>query len=407
MKNLIWVLPLVALGTAVQAQQNVRPPIANYWMSVETAGGMNIPGMGAAGGFGGMIAGAMGAGRQMQGGKRMALQLGSQRDASGPRADHFIPQGMSMGDSLPLLGHTPSARTPQERDPMQMPERRNARLLIYWGCGANARAGQPVVIDTARMGAGGAGFAARTVARGAPPSSSASRGYGEWPNQQDGKTVPDSASLIGGHSIKGNYTPDIQFSLAQDFMERVQLNAADQGGAVNLQWNSISAATGYFAMATSMQGEDMVFWSSSEVQEMGAGLLDYVPPGETARLIRERVVMSPQTTECTVPAEVAKGGTGMVQFIAYGPEANFAHPPRPADPRAVWAPEWAVKVRYKSTGMAMLGAQERGPRGRTQQTTRGQPDAPSDDTGGTQAPSPAATNPVKEGINILRGIFGR
>lgn len=405
MKNLLWALPLAALATAGEAQQNVRPPIANYWMSVETAGGMNIPGMGAGGGFGGVIAGAMGAGRQMQGGKRMVLQLGSQRDASPPRADHFIPQGMSMGDSLPLLGTPTTTRTPQEREPYEMPERRNARLLIYWGCGATARAGQPVVIDTARLGAGGAGFAARTVARGTPPGAGASRGYGHWPNQQDGKAVPESASLIGSHSIKGNYTPDIQFSLAQDFMERVQLSAADQGGAVNLQWNSIPAATGYFAMATSMQGEDMVFWSSSEVQEMGGSLLDYVPPSEAARLIRERVVMSPQTTECTVPAEVAKGGTGMVQFIAYGPEANFAHPPRPADPRAVWAPEWAVKVRYKSTGMAMLGAQERGgARGR--QTTRGQPDAPADDTG-AQAPAPSAPNPVREGINILRGIFGR
>lgn len=394
-------LGLAALSATASAQQAARPPIASYWMNVETAAGMNIPGMS---GFGGMMAGMMG-GSQMQGGKKLYLQLGSQRDANPARADHFIPQDMAMGASLPLTGERSSAPRSSERgDRPEHMERPKGRMLLYWGCGTSARPGQPVIIDFARMSAGQApAMTARRVATGTPPSAG-NRAYGEWPNQIDSKPVPASASLIGSHTIKGNYTPDIQFSLSNDFMDRVELATSQQGAATRVQWNSISAATGYFATVMSPQGDDVVFWSSSEVQEMGSALMDYIPPGEVSRLVRERVVLSPQTTECVVPAEVAKGGSGFLQFIAYGPEANFAHPPRPSDARQPWNPEWAVKVRFKSTAGTMLGADSEG--SRAARPSRDTGSTPSEDRAATQ-PAPAAPDPMKEGINILKGLFGR
>jgi hypothetical protein len=45
----------------------------------------------------------------------------------------------------------------------------------------------------------------------------------------------------------------------------------------------------------------------------------------------------------------------MLQMIAYGPESNLAWPPKPANPKTPWTPEWNVRVRTKSTAMAMLG----------------------------------------------------
>ena len=57
-----------------------------------------------------------------------------------------------------------------------------------------------------------------------------------------------------------------------------------------------------------------------------------------------------------MPAQfVAAAPSAFVRFIAYGVEANFAHPPRPKDPKIAWNPDWAVKVRLKSTAAAMLG----------------------------------------------------
>jgi hypothetical protein len=413
MKLKIIAATALVVSSAAYAQQQVKPPVANYWLNVETAAGMAIPGMGGAGSF---MAGMMGG--QGQSGRKMTLQLGSQRPADGgPRADHFIPSGMGMGPSLPLL--TPQ-RAPVEREPGErgMPEgmeQPKGRMLIYWGCGENARAGQPVIIDFAKLGQGQTppNMVSRRVSAPGGPSSSRAKTYGDWPNQQNTKAVPDSASLRGDHQIKGNYSPDIQFTLGEDFMDRVELsNAARGNGAVNVSWNAVGTATGYFATVFGSDGgNDMVMWSSSELQEMGGALMGYVPPAEVARLVREKVVLPSSTTECTVPAEVVKrsGGTPFFNFIAYGPEANFAQPPRPQDPKQPWEPLWTVKARFKSTASTLLG--DAGGSGGARRPARTQAPAQpqAGESGGEQTAEPAQkpVDPLKEGVNILRGIFGR
>lgn len=384
----------LTIPASVLAQQ--KPPIAQYWMNIETSAGMSMPGMG---GMAGMVGGMMGA--QQQSGRKMYLRLGSQRSVDAPSAAHEIPQGMNMGQSLPLLSPRGASNERTERGDMpEGMERPKGRMLIYWGCGEATRAGQPVIVDFARAAQGQmpAGFVSRRVATGAPPSG---RTAGLWPNQQDSKAVPDSASLIGDHVIRGNYTPDIRFALGtgQDFMERIELNASMRGaGAASVRWNTPASATGYFSTAMGAQGDDIYFWSSSEVQESGGMLMDYVPPAEVTRLIHEKVILAPQTTECTVPAEVVKkSGTPMLSFIAYGPEANFGYPPRPQDP------QWYVKVRFKSTASTLLGDTGESS-GRSQRAVPSR--KPADDQS-AQPAAPSAPDPIKDGVNILRGIFGR
>ena len=377
---------IIAAPTPLLAQQ--KAPIAQYWMSVDTSAGMNIPGMGAMGGLAGMMMG-----RQAQGGRTIRLDLGSQRSASAPSAAHEIPAVMNMGPSLPL-------ETPQSarREPAERGELPKGRWLIYWGCGDSVRPGQPVVVDLASLAQGQlpAGFTSRRAGSGAPPSG---RTSGYWPNQQQPKPVPDDASLVGEHTIRGNYTPDIRFTLTpgQDFMDRVALTSAPgSGGGATLRWNALSNATGYSAVTMGSEGNDTIFWSSSDVQTWGWELMDWIAPAEVTRLIREKVVLSPQITECTVPAEIVKkSGTPMAMFIGYGPEANFAFPARPKDP------DWYVKVRFKSTASAMLGDGE----SRSRSQRAGQPSQPSAEPASGQAPS--APSAVQEGVNILRGIFGR
>jgi hypothetical protein len=48
-------------------------------------------------------------------------------------------------------------------------------------------------------------------------------------------------------------------------------------------------------------------------------------------------------------------GQGMLRAIAYGTEVNMAYPPRPADPKVAWEPEWSVKIRVKSMTTSMFG----------------------------------------------------
>jgi hypothetical protein len=46
---------------------------------------------------------------------------------------------------------------------------------------------------------------------------------------------------------------------------------------------------------------------------------------------------------------------GMLAMTAYGPERWITWPPKPADPKQPWNPEWSVRLRAKSSATAMLG----------------------------------------------------
>jgi hypothetical protein len=400
-------LPLLA-----QTQQ-IKPPVAVYWMSVETAGGMGMempPGM----------SGMMPPG--MQGGKRMKLELGSSRQASGDaRAAHAIPPGLSMGQSLPLVTPRLERAPARERDEEPEFERPKGRMLIYWGCGETVRPGQPVIIDFASLNSQDAAriFRSRGISRPRGPAPGRNRTYGNWPNQDDSRPVPPAGSLRGDHAVSGNYSPEIRFGVDEryDFMDAVAFDPVRKtsGGAYAVKWKTVPTATGYFATAMG-QGDnqsDLVSWSSSEVQEMGQVLMDYIPPAEVERLIREKVVMPPQTTECTVPAGVFKSEASMFNFIAYGNELNLVHPPRPKDPKQAWEQEWALKLRLKSTAMTMLAEREGGGRRSRSSARERAPEqatqpAPQADTPPAQADKPQAPAPadaVQEGVKALRGIL--
>ncbi len=417
MKNLFRIasLALASLpATALTQQQKVTPPVATYWMSVETTSGLPMGAMGGGSGMPAMDIGRMMLGGGMESGanRSMLLELGSQRSPNGaPAATHDIPAGLKMGVSLPL--QTPlQARRPEPRED-GMPEnfdKPRGRMLIYWGCGEQAGPGQPYVVDFARMAQGEVpqGLIGRRVNVQRGPSISRSRTYGDWPNQRDSQRVPRDGSLRGEHTVKGNYSPDIRFALTDkyDFMEPVNLAMAQSGGGIKLSWNSVANAHGYFASAMGgKEGtEDVVYWSSSNSREFGEQLLTWLAPGEVARLVTEKVVLPTATTECIVPAQfIAAAPAAFVRFIAYGEEANFVHPPRPQNPKVEWNQEWAAKVRLKSTAAAVLGEGGMGtaPRGL----------ARSGESGGAQTQGGAAQggapDVLQEGIKIFQGLFGR
>jgi hypothetical protein len=226
--------------------------------------------------------------------------------------------------------------------------------------------------------------------------------------------VPADASLRGDHVVKGNYSPEIKFAIdeSHDFMEPVSFSplAKASSGAMPVQWKQIANATGYFATAMgAVEGtNDVIMWSSSDVQEMGSALMDFVPPAEVARLIREKVVMPPETTDCTVPAQVVKElGTGFLRFVAYGGELNLVQPPRPKDPKQPWEQIWAVKVRLKSTAGLMLAEGMGG-------DTGGRPERSSRPAAKSDSPAPeqpqqkdAVEQGVEQGMKALKGLFGR
>jgi hypothetical protein len=363
-RSLAAVAVLAAAPAGAQPAQKVTGPVATYWMSAQTQSGFGLPGAGGQPDRGAMMRMMMGGGGGAQ--HLLTLQLGSSRKASSePQAEHLPPEGLGVGPSLPLV--TPrSAPAAQESPAIPRDfQRPNGRMLIFWGCGERAGPNQPVVIDFAKLGAGqvppglkglGGGFGVSVQ----PPSPARNATYGEWPNARARTSVPADGSLVGRHSVRGDYTPDIQFSLGagQDFLDPLSLTSNDKtgSGAVQLGWNAVPAATGYFASVMGGDQNQVVFWTSSATQTAAFMGTDYLPPAEAARLVAAKTLLGPQVTSCTVPREVAEAAPhAIVQLVAYGPEANFVYPLRPSDPKVAWNKEWQVKVRYRSATGGMLG----------------------------------------------------
>jgi hypothetical protein len=180
-------------------------------------------------------------------------------------------------------------------------------------------------------------------------------------------------------------------------MPALQLQQADQGGATDLTWAALPTARAYFiaGMGAAKQDE-MVIWTSSEVPEAGFGLIDYQTNAAVDRWLKEKVLLAPATTHCAVPKGVFPGQGGMLRAIAYGNELNLAHPPRPADPKAVWEPVWAAKLRVKSVATVMLGMPQMGqmPPAGTEPAPKPQPEEKKED----KMPKP---------LDLLKGILGR
>jgi hypothetical protein len=363
---------------------------ATYWMSAETASGLTaMAGMSGGRPARGAMLGAMLSGRGPAAGgapaylHNLRLELGSPRRPTGaPQADHFIPAGLGAGPSLPLLSPEPAAPTPTR--PMMAPGAGDGgaggRILIYWGCGEHVRPGQPYELDlsTLRSGQVPPAMAALALRPMTPPSPATSATFGEWPNQRSNMTIPASGSLVGEHVIRGNYTPDIRFTLApgQDFLAPIQLssNTRAPSGAVPLAWNPVANARAYFLTATgAAENNTIVIWSSSEIQFSQMGAFDYLSQEEIARLLQQRVLLQPSTTQCTVPAEVAsRVQAASLMMNAFGPEADFSWPARPARAPRGWAPDWAVKLRTRASYVGLLG-QDMAAMMRGQEQTEEQP----------------------------------
>ena len=423
-------LALVAVAgapaLAQQPQQQVRPPIAQYWMDVATSN-MSIPGMpsaasGGAGMLGSMMGGMAGGGRGGFGGagRSLDLSLYTRNKPEGADGRHATPPPSRFDSPLPLVPfrvqRDPGTRTPTE--PGEEIEKPKLRMLMYWGCGDSVRTGQPRVIDTASMSP--VEFGRAMTSRGATDRSAArAAGRSVWPNATDRRTVAQDASLLGGHKVTGDGVPDINFGIAaaQDFMAPVELTlTGEPASSVLVEWKPIPTARAYFAQAMGSRGEgEMVIWTSSEVPETGFGLIDYLPNNLVERWLGERVLMPTSTTRCAIPKGIFAGVEGaMVRFIGYGEELHLVHPPRPSDPRVTWEQIWAARVRVKSTGMGMLEAGESQSARRDERSRRSSERAPADSTQSKEATEGASQPSGQGGIlpgvsptDLLRGILRR
>lgn len=422
--------PPLSVAQSSKAAPPSKPPIAQAFIDVATHYS-DIPGMGAMAGFatggisGGLsglfggLSGKSGGGGNIFGNTRLAMAPGKWLDVSvvtrnEPNlgdATQNIPAGMSMNPALKLTVPPPDKfdpPVPRDDEPVEPKyEKPKGKMLLYWGCSDAIRAGQPKVFDMATANINDvqkffSGMRNSTTrgARSAP-------GNPAWPGKPDDRKVPENASLIGEHQFVGQGIPDsfkVNLGEAQDFMPSYAISQRNDNGVIRLDWPGVTNARGYFlsvigaksgAKSESGKGDaEMVIWTSSDVPELGFALNDYQTNAAIDKWIKEKAVMPASATKCAVPKGIFTdesgntAGGGMLRATAYGSEAFFAYPPRPADVRATWEPQWQTKVRVKSTFMSMLG-------GMGEDGERGQ---------GRQAPKKEEKiTPV----DILKGLFGR
>ena len=420
-------LAVSAVAQTKGPQQVVKPPVAQAWIDVATYAGMGMP-MGAAGGspmgmLGSMFGGAgannsFGMTQAASAGRWVDVTLYTSRNPNLAEAVQSVPQGTQLAPTLKLVSPTEQKGTPvrPDDDSVETPEyeRPKGKMLLYWGCGESVRPGQPRVVDFAT--AAPADFQKFFIARRATQRGAHSAvGRPHWPSRDDTRMVPANASLVGEHGFTGQGVPEgFRFAIpaAQDIMPPIELAQRDAGGATVLDWKALPTARAYFIAAMGAReggrggdGVEMVFWTSSEEPDTGSGLIDYQTNASVDRWLKERVLLAPTATTCTVPKGIFGQGA-MLRMIAYGTELNVVHPPRPADPKVAWEPQWAAKVRVKSVASAMLGMDM----GSMMRGGGGEPAAPQAPAGEAAKKEDKPASPVDEALDAarkLRGLFGR
>ena len=423
----------LCLATLSAHAQSNKAPKVQLWMDVSTGTMAGMPEMDNMPGGGGMFGGLMGGGASGMGGgntsyghaRAMSIMPPRVLDIAlhntlrpGVEASQAIPAGMRMGESLPLI---PPRAQPVQNEPGEVPKeyqqhQPKGRILIYWGCGTTVRAGQPRVIDLARAKA--TDYAQAFAGRAAPDRAPrVGPTYALYPNERNQVQLSRDSSLVGEHQVRGDGVPaSMKFTLgeAQDLMPAIDLRTTGKPqDSMGASWQSVRNARAYYLHAMSQNGDDLVMWSSAESPDTGMGLFDYLPPATIDRWLKERVLLAPETTQCAIPQGIFAGGgrdaTPMLRMMAYGGESHIVHPPRPADPKAPWAPEWAVRVRVKSHTMAMLGEEMQGHRGGAGGAPAAAGGGYSSGMGGQPQGDAGADNTgnVVNPVNVLRGLFGR
>ena len=346
-------------------------PPTQVWIDVATHGMAGMPDLGI---MGGMASRMMGGDKGPQGypqSRHIPVNIGKVLDIAmynslrpGVPAEQFVPAGLAVGKSLPLVPPPPGT-DPKHDQPLKI-EDVEVTIRQYWGCGAAVGPGQPKVM-TLRVKKGSLQKDGSVAPGLFVPDRDidVNPNYARWPNQKNSKRVSDRSSMAGQHRIVGDGVPaSLQFELGRnaDFMPKIALDSKGElADSIQLQWQSVERARGYFLHAMAMQDErNFVMWSSAEVAGAGSELLNYLTGSNIDKWIKQKVLLTPTTTRCVVPKGIFKpSGKGeaiaALNMIAYGPETNITWPERPADPKQPWKPEWNVRVRTKSTTSAMLG----------------------------------------------------
>ena len=292
----------------------------------------------------------------------------------GRQVEAEIPDGLGLGRSLTLLPPPPTGAATGMESPRDPPDV-EITVREYWGCGGVVGPGQPKVSTYTVKGGVASVQGGMTPGKFSPQRDvQPTPDYALWPNKLHGQQVPDAASLVGSHRLKGEGIPaSLRFDLdrASDFLPRINLTSLGEGDEpILLSWLPVERAKAYFLQAVQLDSPpqpgvnkmSVTVWSSAATGGAGENLVDYLDAPNLDRWLKQNILLPASATSCSVPQgifDLDKGAAGMtmLNMAAYGPQTQLLHPAKPADPKllAAWKPEWSVRVRTKSTATLVLG----------------------------------------------------
>jgi hypothetical protein len=364
--------------------------VVQYWMDVatvtvsgitNTASSQDAISTDALGLLTGNTTGQFGGTKGMQPGRWLDVALAIPTDSAKAVGGSLsvlqsIPKGQNMGQSLQLSRMSTSSNSSSNaslsakqnnvflrgpdaenkaidtskiiKDSDSIDNNTSKKLLLYWGCSDRVRVGQPRHLDmSAATSSTALGLKGRAVIESSPNPDS---GVAIWPNNASRALVPKEASLVGKHALSGDNIPaNMQFELKakQDFMPVLAINVNGiKGSATTLNWSRIATAQGYFLMATAKNNREIIVWTSSELPEPGWGLMDYASNTNLAQWKREKIVLAPTQTSCSIPAGIFSQTNGaMLNSIAYGEETNIS------SRNTSGSASWNARIRVKSATM--------------------------------------------------------
>jgi hypothetical protein len=140
--------------------------------------------------------------------------------------------------------------------------------------------------------------------------------------------------------------------------------------SIGLSWPSVARARAYFITGMHMQvvGENsyaLTIWSSADVPGAGSELHAYLGGSLIDKWLKQKILLPASASNCAIPRGIFAGRSnvegqqatmpGMLMMTAYGPESWITYPPKPANPKQPWNPEWSVRLRAKSAASAIIG----------------------------------------------------
>lgn len=196
------------------------------------------------------------------------------------------------------------------------------QVKVFWGNSNTIPEGQPKMMPP-QSAAPAAKDADKDKAKNGENESS----LAYWPGKDD-KPLDAKATASGTYKLTTNYCGNISATVdaEQDFLAPFDLVDSsariDLTKAITIRWKKIARAKAYLLTATGGNSKETIVWASSSNSDW-INVPDVtnraLQPEELQKLVKDGVLLSPDTTSCVIPAGTFKDAdSAMLTMTAIG-----------------------------------------------------------------------------------------